>query len=84
MFFKGDSKEKNGEVIMISISGLTIHEQIYESAKTLVYRGHREIDNLPVVVKVHRTDYPSEKEIAKFRREYTIGQLFDCGFFIVN
>ncbi len=62
---------------MITIPGYEISAAIYEGLKTVVYRGHREQDRLPVVVKVHRADYPPSKDVAKFRREYEIGTLFD-------
>ena len=62
---------------MITISGYEITEQIYDGVRAVVYRGRREKDNLPVVVKIHKTDFPSSKEIARFRREVEIGTMFD-------
>ena len=60
---------------MITISGYDITEQIYDGVRAVVYRGRREQDNLPVVVKIHQTDFPSSKEIARFRREVEIGTM---------
>ena len=62
---------------MIAVSGYEITEQIYDGVRAVVYRGRREKDNLPVVVKIHKTDFPSSKEIARFRREVEIGMMFD-------
>ena len=62
---------------MITIPGYKVTGTIYEGAKSIVYRGHREKDNLPVVVKIQKSDYPSPKNIAKFRREYHIGKMLD-------
>jgi len=63
---------------MITIQGYEITEEIYEGIKTFVYRGFRQRDHLPVVIKVHKADFPPPKDIAKFRREYEIGRIFDC------
>ena len=62
---------------MITIPGYKVTGTIYEGAKSIVYRGHREKDNLPVVVKIQKSDYPSPKNIAKFRWEYHIGKMLD-------
>lgn len=62
---------------MITISGYEITELIYEGVRSIVYRGHRKLDYMPVVIKVHKADYPSPKEVAKFRREFEIGKRFD-------
>ena len=52
-------------------------EEIYKGKRTVVYRGYRQGDNLPVVIKVYNTEFPSPKDLAKFRREYEIGTLFN-------
>ncbi len=57
---------------MIVIPGYQINEQIYESFKSQIYRGHREADNLPVILKVLRVDYPSAEELARYRQEYDL------------
>ena len=62
---------------MISLEGYQVSELIHEGTKTMAYRGHREEGQLPVVIKIHNTDYPSAGDIAKFKREYEIGTLFD-------
>ena len=45
---------------------------IYESENSLVYRGRRERDNLPVILKKIKKDRPSPEEIARYEREYKI------------
>ncbi|MBD2495230.1 ATP-binding sensor histidine kinase [Nostoc sp. FACHB-280] len=57
---------------LISIPGYQITEEIYNGARTLVYRGYREIDSLPVVMKVLKNSYPSFSELLSFRNQYTI------------
>jgi predicted ATPase/signal transduction histidine kinase len=55
-----------------SISGYQITEEIYNSPRTLVYRGYRESDLLAVVIKVLKNPYPSFRELLSFRNQYTI------------
>jgi predicted ATPase/class 3 adenylate cyclase/GAF domain-containing protein/tRNA A-37 threonylcarbamoyl transferase component Bud32 len=57
---------------MISISGCEITAKLYESAHTAVYRGYRNKDNKPVILKVLNSEYPSPEEIAHFKREYEL------------
>ncbi|BAY87090.1 serine/threonine protein kinase with two-component sensor domain [Calothrix parasitica NIES-267] len=54
------------------ISGYSIIEEIYSSQQTLVYRGVREADQKPVVIKLMRNEYPTSQEIAQFRNQYFI------------
>ena len=54
------------------ISGYRIIEQIYSSNQTLVYRGVREADQKPVVIKLMRNEYPTSQEIAQFSNQYFI------------
>ncbi|MBE9005369.1 AAA family ATPase [Fortiea sp. LEGE XX443] len=56
----------------ITLSGYRITEPIYESSKTLVYRGQRTSDKQPVVIKLMRSEYPNFKELVQFRNQYTI------------
>jgi predicted ATPase/signal transduction histidine kinase/tRNA A-37 threonylcarbamoyl transferase component Bud32 len=57
---------------LFSIGGYRISEEIYTSSKTIVYRGVREQDEKPVILKLMRNEYPSFSEIAQFRNQYTI------------
>jgi predicted ATPase/class 3 adenylate cyclase len=52
--------------------GYEIHETLYESARTIVYRGVRQPDSLPVVIKALRADSPRPGDIAALRREYRV------------
>jgi len=55
---------------MRHIAGYQIHEQIYESLSSLVYRGRRERDGQTVILKVLKEDYPSPEERLRYRQEY--------------
>ncbi|WP_445240617.1 AAA family ATPase [Microcoleus vaginatus] len=51
-----------------------ITEKLHESSNSLVYRGYRQADNLPVILKMLKESYPSPEKIAWFKREYEITQ----------
>ena len=57
---------------MVALPGFTLSDKLYESPASLVYRGVRQADDLPVVIKVLRQDYPGSEEINRYRQEYEI------------
>ncbi|HBB32790.1 MAG TPA: serine/threonine protein kinase [Cyanobacteria bacterium UBA8803] len=57
---------------MLTLSGYCLSTQIYESFRTLVYRGQRVWDSQPVVIKLMRSEYPSFNQLVQFRNQYTI------------
>ncbi|MEH1857664.1 MAG: ATP-binding sensor histidine kinase [Nostoc sp.] len=57
---------------LVSIPGYRISEELYNGSRTLVYRGYRETDELPVVIKLLKNPYPSLGELLSFRNQYTI------------
>ena len=59
---------------MVALPGFTLNDTLYESSASLVYRGMRQADDLPVVLKVLRQDYPIPEEINRYRQEYEILQ----------
>ncbi|MDZ8183656.1 MAG: AAA family ATPase [Nostoc sp. ChiSLP02] len=62
---------------MFRIPGYQFHEELYNSSRTLVYRGYREIDDKPVVIKLLKNPYPSFSELVQFRNQYTIAKNLD-------
>src|SRR6476469_329904 len=56
------------------LPGYGITEQLYAGSRTLVYRGVRESDRTPVVIKLLRNEYPSFSELLQFRNQYTIAK----------
>ncbi|AVH62120.1 trifunctional serine/threonine-protein kinase/ATP-binding protein/sensor histidine kinase [Nostoc sp. 'Peltigera membranacea cyanobiont' N6] len=58
----------------VSILGYRISEELYNGSRTLVYRGYRETDSLPVVIKLLKNPYPSFSELLQFRNQYTIAK----------
>ncbi len=59
---------------MISIPGYHINEKLYNGSRTQVYRGIRENDEKPVVIKLLKNPYPSFNELVQFRNQYTIAK----------
>ena len=57
---------------MSVLLGYQILAQIYESSKSLVYRGIREEDNKAVILKFLKEDYPTPEEIVRYKQEYEI------------
>ncbi|MEH1932686.1 MAG: AAA family ATPase [Nostoc sp.] len=59
------------------IPGYQISEQLYTSFRTLVFRAIREIDQLPVIIKLLQQEYPNFSELLHFRNQYTIAKNID-------
>ncbi|MBG1240299.1 trifunctional serine/threonine-protein kinase/ATP-binding protein/sensor histidine kinase [Nostoc sp. NZL] len=57
---------------LVTIPGYQVNEQLYNGSRTIVYRGYRETDSLPVVIKLLKNPYPSFSELVQFRNQYTI------------
>ncbi|MEH1977474.1 MAG: AAA family ATPase [Nostoc sp.] len=54
-----------------------ISEQLYAGSRTKVYRAIREVDQLPVVIKLLQQEYPTFNELLLFRNQYTIAKNLD-------
>ncbi|MEG4105396.1 AAA family ATPase [Microcoleus sp. S13_C5] len=50
---------------------------IHEGVNTVIYRGVRESDLTPVIVKTLKAEYPTIEEIARLRHEYKILKTLD-------
>jgi diguanylate cyclase (GGDEF)-like protein len=57
---------------MINLSGYQLNELIFKSYKSVIYRGIRNADSLPVIVKILNSEYPQDKDISAFFREFEI------------
>ncbi|WP_437916740.1 AAA family ATPase [Sorangium sp. So ce302] len=60
-----------------SSSRYAIIETLYEGSDTLLYRGVREDDGHPVVLKVLRRDHASPRAAERLRHEYEIARALD-------
>ena len=61
----------------LAIANYKVSTQIYESANSLVYRGIREKDKCPVILKVLKQDYPTPAELTRYKQEYEIARRFN-------
>jgi serine/threonine protein kinase len=57
---------------MIQIDGYEILTQIYDSTNSNVYRGIRQEDKQPVILKILKEDYPTPSELTRYKQEYEI------------
>ncbi len=63
---------------MLSLPGYMLSEKIYESPKTIIYRGYRTTgDQQPIIIKQLNRTHPGAFELARFEREYDIARKFD-------
>ena len=57
---------------MLRLIGYRIKEEISKNDNSSIYRGTRESDNCPVVIKLLNREYPTFRELSAFAREYEI------------
>ncbi|HEY9877197.1 MAG TPA: ATP-binding sensor histidine kinase [Leptolyngbyaceae cyanobacterium] len=62
---------------MIGIPGYRVEGIIHQSLNTIVYRGYREGDGAPVVIKALKAEYPTHREVARLQHEYRIAKDLD-------
>ncbi len=59
---------------MVKLKGYTYNETLYENPGIIVYRGIREQDNKPVVIKILKAERPTPQEIEHMERDYRISK----------
>ncbi|MEH1869681.1 MAG: AAA family ATPase [Nostoc sp.] len=59
---------------LVRIPGYHITEELYNGSRTIVYRGYRETDSLPVAIKLLKNPYPNFSELLSFRNQYIIAK----------
>ncbi|WP_437970173.1 AAA family ATPase [Sorangium sp. So ce260] len=57
---------------MLILQDYTATEKIYEGITSVLYRGHRNADRLPVAVKLLKSEYPDPRDLAKIRHEHAV------------
>jgi predicted ATPase/GAF domain-containing protein len=62
---------------MFWLEGHTITEVLFEGDVTTLYRGYRDVDGAPVLVKALNDDYPLAKDVARLRHEYLLIRCVD-------
>ena len=58
--------------IMLNLPNYYLSENLYQGRRTLVYRGQRNWDKKPVIIKVLGNPHPSFNELVQFRNQYII------------
>lgn len=57
---------------VVTIEGYRLLHKIYDGSRTLVYRGIRESDLKPIVIKLLKNEHPTFSELLQFRHQYNI------------
>jgi len=57
---------------MISVPGYKIIEKIHQDTKNTLYRGRRETDETPVLIKTPLSEYPSSGDLGRLSHEFEI------------
>ncbi|MEM9003265.1 MAG: AAA family ATPase [Cyanobacteria bacterium P01_F01_bin.86] len=61
---------------MLHLEGYQLLEELHNGSHSQVYRACRESDELPVVLKFLRPEYPTPEQVARFRLEYDLARGF--------
>ena len=54
-----------------------LQEKIHETRSSIIYRGHKENESQPFIIKLLKTKYPTPSEIARFKQEYNLVKKLD-------
>ncbi|XYI02389.1 AAA family ATPase [Sorangium sp. So ce1128] len=63
---------REGHSMLHELRGYTLTTKAYEGSETILFRGRRDTDGAPVAVKITRNEYPTERDLARLRREFAI------------
>lgn len=69
-----NSHQNSNPQTTIEIPNYQITETVYSGSRTIVFRGICTNDQLPVVIKLLKNDYPTFSELVQFRNQYTIAK----------
>lgn len=58
----------------LELPGYCITEELYLGSRTQVYRAVGDANQLPVVIKLLKRQYPTFSELVQFRNQYTIAK----------
>ena len=67
---------------IVCLPGYSITSEIHASDRTLIYRGMRDRDRDPVIIKVLRKPFPSYYELMQFRHQYDVGKDLDLPYIV--
>jgi len=55
---------------MIDIPSYHIIKQIHDGKRSIIYQGRRQVDNLPVIIKMLKNKYPAHADVLRFQQEF--------------
>ena len=59
------------------IPGYTVGERICQDERSILYRGRRQADGFPVMIKIAAEGHPSARSLFRLRHEYEITRGLD-------
>ena len=62
---------------MLNFPGYEINELLFRGKRSLIFRGKRNKDSQPIVIKTHAVETPDEDEINKYVNDYNTCKIFD-------
>ena len=63
--------------MMNKFADYILQEKIQETRNSIIYRGHRENEKEPLIIKLLKTSNPTPAEIARFKQEYELVRKLD-------
>jgi serine/threonine protein kinase len=66
-----------GGAAMIQLTRYTIVDKLHEGSETVIYRAIRDADQLPVVIKTPRSEYPTSRALANLQHEFSMLRALD-------
>ncbi|PKN51712.1 MAG: serine/threonine-protein kinase PknK [Deltaproteobacteria bacterium HGW-Deltaproteobacteria-13] len=63
--------------MMEKFADYILQEMIHETRNSVIYRGHKENESRPLIIKLLKTMYPTPAEIARFKQEYELVKKLD-------
>lgn len=63
---------------MLNTANYQIVDRVYEGSDTVLYRGIRNSDGAQIAIKVLRNEYPSTRDLARLRHEFSILSEIQC------
>ncbi len=66
----------------IALAGYHLGETLYQGTRTFVYRGMRNRDGQPVILKVLRNPHPTFNDLVRFRNQYAIARHLDSSYIV--
>ncbi|HPC08699.1 MAG TPA: protein kinase, partial [Smithella sp.] len=62
---------------MEKFANYILSEKIHETRNSVIFRGYKETEGLPLIIKLLKTINPTSSEIARFKQEYNLVKSLD-------